>query len=414
MEGTVERIKLLAVSRSVVWLMAVLFVLSSATSVSAQEVSDPQKNRGSEPTEIADTTEETPDEDGVKKKKKKSFPIIPIPIFITEPAIGYGLGAAVGYFHPRRGDAEGAESMSPAFTTGTPPGKTSDDESKPPPVITGIAAAYTEKGSWGAGVGHMNNWKQDGIRYSGAIGYVNIESTFFFFDRPFDFNLKGGLTAQDLKFRIARSDFFVGVKWLYINAKGEFKFGEDLPVNFPEINRADSGLAFVATWETLDNTMTPDEGQRFELEAWRYDEAIGGDYEYWKVSFKALTFHPFAKRFVLGLRLDVDAIDGRPPLWGYPWITLRGIPALRYQNEKTGVIEAELRWNIFDRWAILGFVGAGATRGDTLRYEDESGVVAGGIGGRWLMRPQDELWVGVDIAAGPEDTYAYIQVGHAW
>ena len=133
-----------------------------------------------------------------------------------------------------------------------------------------------------------------------------------------------------------------------------------------------------------------------------------------KVSFKALSFHPFAERFVLGLRLDIKAIDGDPPLWGYPWITLRGVPALRYQNEKTGILETELRWNILDRWAVLGFVGVGGTRGDTRIYEDESGIVAGGVGGRWLFRPQDNLWVGVDVARGPEDNYVYIQVGHAW
>lgn len=76
--------------------------------------------------------------------------------------------------------------------------------------------------------------------------------------------------------------------------------------------------------------------------------------------------------------------------------------------------ETELRWNIFERWAVVGFVGVGGTRGNTLRYEDESGIVAGGVGGRWLFRPEDSLWVGVDVATGPEDTYAYIQVGHAW
>ena len=30
------------------------------------------------------------------RAKRRSFPVIPIPIFVTEPAIGYGLGAAVG------------------------------------------------------------------------------------------------------------------------------------------------------------------------------------------------------------------------------------------------------------------------------------------------------------------------------
>ncbi len=409
-----KRMNLFGTSRTVALIITLLFVFSTATLAVAQDASDPQANEGNEPNERVDTDEETPDEDGTKEKEKKDFPFVPIPVFITEPAIGYGLGAAIGYFHPRKGEEEGTESMAPAFTTGTPPGSTSDDEEKPPPVISGIAAAYTDKGSWGIGIGHMNNWKQDGIRYSGAIGYINIESTFYLLDRPSDFNLEAWLTVQNLKFRIARSDFFIGFKYLYIDADMGFKFDDNLPVDFPGISRVDSGLAFQATWETFDNTMTPDEGQRFQLDIWRHDEAIGGDYDYWKAKLEALSFHPFAKRFVLGLRLELDAIDGEPPLWAFPWITLRGIAALRYQNEKTGVIETELRWNIFDRWAVVGFVGVGATRGDTRIYEDESGIVAGGIGGRWLFRPQDELWVGIDIAGGPEDIYTYVQVGHAW
>jgi len=391
-----------------------VFVLSTTTSVVAQEVSDPQDKGDTEATERVDTDEDASDEEGAEEKKKKDFPFVPIPVFITEPAIGYGLGAAIGYFHPRKGEEETAESISPAFTTGTPPGSTSDDEEKPPPVISGVAGAYTDKGSWGFGVGHMNNWKEDGIRYSGAIGYINVESTFYLFDRPADFNLQAWLTIQNLKFRLSRSDFFLGFKWLYIDADGKFKFGENLPDDRPGIGRVDSGLAIQAAWETLDNTMTPDEGQRFTMELWRYDEAIGGDYDYWKAKLELLSFHPFAKRFVLGLRLEFDGVDGKPPLWGYPWVTLRGIPALRYQNEKTGVLETELRWNIVDRWALVGFVGVAATRGDTRVYEDESGIVAGGIGGRWLFRPQDKLWVGLDVAQGPEDIYTYIQVGHAW
>ena len=47
---------------------------------------------------------------------------------------------------------------------------------------------------------------------------------------------------------------------------------------------------------------------------------------------------------------------------------------------------------------ILAFIGVGATRGDTAIYEDESGVVAGGVGGRWLFRPEDSLWIGIDVA----------------
>ena len=206
----------------------------------------------------------------------------------------------------------------------------------------------------------------------------------------------------------------LGGRFSYMNADGEFKRGTGAPVSFLERSVADSGLALEAVWDTRDNTMTPDRGQLIELVAWRYDEALAGDYNYWKGEFKALSFHQFGEKFVLGLRLDVYAVDGDPPLWSYPWISLRGVPALRYQNEIAGALETELRWNIFTRWAVVGFVGVGATRGDTLIYEDESDIVAGSVGGRYLFRPQDSLWVGVDIAKGPEDAYAYIQVGYAW
>ena len=110
------------------------------------------------------------------------------------------------------------------------------------------------------------------------------------------------------------------------------------------------------------------------------------------------------KKLVLGFHLDFDTAGGDPPLWGYPWISMRGVPALRYQNESTGVLETELRWNILARWAAVGFVGVGASRGDVPIYTDESGIVAGGIGGRFLFRPQDSLWVGLDVAQGPEET----------
>ena len=264
------------------------------------------------------------------------------------------------------------------------------------------------------GVGHSASWKKDTIRYQGALAYANINSTFFFLNVPFDFNLKGGILYQNLRFRLGAGDFFLGGKLSYLNADGKFKLSEGPPDGFLERDSNDAGLAFQAVWDTRDNTMTPDAGQYVEAVLWRYDDAIGGGFDYWKGELKLLTFHRFAGRFVLGFRFDVDAVDGNPPLWAYPWISLRGVPALRYQNELAGVVETELRWNIFERWAVVGFVGVGGTRGDTRRYEDESGIVAGGVGGRWLFRPEDSLWVGVDVATGPEDTYAYIQVGHAW
>jgi len=41
-------------------------------------------------------------------------------------------------------------------------------------------------------------------------------------------------------------------------------------------------------------------------------------------------------------------------------------------------------------------------------------IIARGVGGRYLFMPDQGLWLGIDIASGPEATYWYINVGHAW
>jgi hypothetical protein len=346
-------------------------------------------------------------------KAKKGPSIIPIPIFITEPAIGYGLGAAVGYFHKKKDGSDTPEKLAPALTaeTAAQVGK----RQKAPPTISGVAGAYTEKGTWGFGGAHSASWKKDTIRYLGVVGYAHVVSTFYFLDQPFEFELDTGLLFQSVKFRIGDSKFFVGGKLVYLNPKLAYDDDIDVPVEKFDGRLRDFGVALHADYDSRDYTMTPNNGQYIELMGWRHLEVLGGETDYWKLGFKVLSFHEMMHRkLVLGLRLDLDTAGGDPPVWGYPWVTLRGVPALRYQNEYTGVVETELRWNLAGRWAVLGFIGAGATGGDVPQYEDESGIVAGGVGGRFNFRPQDNLWVGIDVARGPEDYALYIQIGHAW
>lgn len=78
---------------------------------------------------------------------------LPVPVVITEPAIGYGGGVMLMFFSESM--AEAAES---AKTTGE----------MAPPNITGIGGAMTENGTWGAGLVHFHTWGGDAIRYLGA------------------------------------------------------------------------------------------------------------------------------------------------------------------------------------------------------------------------------------------------------
>jgi len=338
---------------------------------------------------------------------------LPVPIFLTEPAFGYGLGVGVGYFHPRKDDSKTAP-VSPIQDSDT--AFSGRSTKKPPPTITGVAGGYTDKGTWFAGVGHSASWRQDTIRYLGALAYADINSTIYVIDSPLDFVIQGAAMFQDLKFRLGSSMFFLGGKLLYLETESDFKItiGEDFPLGIEDLKSRNVGIALNGSFDTRDNTFTPNSGQLIELDIWRHDEAIGGDYDYWKGTFKLLSFHQLHKRFVLGLRFEAAGVDGRAPFYGYPWVNLRGIPALRYQGRRTAVGEVEGRFNVTERWALLGFVGAGVVGTEYRLFETEDDIYAGGVGGRYHFMPDEGLWLGVDVAHGPEDLYWYISIGHAW
>jgi hypothetical protein len=338
---------------------------------------------------------------------------LPLPIFLTEPAFGYGLGVGLGYIHPPQKNA--ATAVVPSLQT--PQSVASGRHGqKPPPDITGVVGGYTDKGTWFGAAGHSASWRDDTIRYAGGLVYADVKSTYYILDRPLDFSLEGFALLQDLKFRLGGSRFFLGGKLLYLETESAFDFtpGVDTEITVDDIASSDVGIAADVSFDARDNVFTPNTGQLLQLTAWRHDEGLGGDYNYWRGILKALSFHELFPQLILGLRLEASAVDGRPPFYAYPWVNLRGIPALRYQGKRVGVAEAELRWNILPLWAVVGFAGMGKVYGDDAALETQDNIVAGGIGGRYLFMPDEGLWLGVDLARGPEDTYMYITVGHAW
>jgi len=330
---------------------------------------------------------------------------MPVPIIVTEPAVGTGLGLATVFFHGK--------------LIGRPNPNNPDQQL--PPSMTVAAGAYTENGTWFAGGGHVGHWKQDRIRYTGFIGVMNLNIDFYAGNRPLAFNIDGGFLLQQIKFRLGKSNFFVGGKWIFFDSTTYFEgLDEIIPPDWPDFGLLDgfestnSGLGVVGYYDGRDNVFTPGTGQEAELEITRYDQAIGGDFDYWYLHAKVLSFHNLQRNFALGLRLDGEAVDGGVPFYGYPFVQLRGVPAMRYQGEQVLNLEVEGRWQFWKRWSLVGFVGKGFTDGDIPRFETEEKIFTFGGGFRYLIARKFNMHVGIDIARGPEDTAFYLQMGHAW
>jgi len=108
--------------------------------------------------------------------RKEGF--LPVPIIITEPAVGYGGGAALVFFHGKRDQEHDPDDPTPR---------------RLPPNVTAVFGAATENGTWAAGGMHFGSWKEDRIRYLGGAGYANVNASFFRGGHSIEFNLEAGI-----------------------------------------------------------------------------------------------------------------------------------------------------------------------------------------------------------------------------
>jgi len=296
------------------------------------------------PLAAEESTSDAPSAGGPEDNSSPWGKFLPLPIFITEPAIGEGLGASLIYFHHQD------DTDKPRATTAREISKTTE-RSKPPPTATGIFGFYTNSDSAAAGIGHSDSFRDDNYRLLAAGAEARINSQLYISDSAFDFRLEGSMLFANLKRRLGESNAFAGVSLSYLDAETRFFSG------IPDLDDSDllssgfidAGLAASLIYDNRDNTLMPAAGYLVELTAWRRDESLGGDFDYKINRLKALYFSRIGVDYVLGLRLDASSASGDVPFFSAPYVSLRGIPALRYQGKRAAAFEIEARRHFGER-----------------------------------------------------------------
>lgn len=332
---------------------------------------------------------------------------MPVPIIITDPALGYGGGVALTFFHRPSG--------SPATRTG-PDGK----PTMIPPNIVGIMGMKTENGSTAYGAGGILHFREDAWRYMGGAGDADLNIDFYTSDKLLPparvaVNMQGLASFQQVSRRLGEQDMFLSLQWIYMDLEPRLENAADRPhfadLDFEEVS---SALGLTLEYDSRDNPFTPSHGYDLQVQGNFYSSAFGSDVSFQSYRARALGYWPLGERLVLGARADLRSVDGGVPFYRLPYIDLRGVPSARYQDDNAGVLESELRWNVTRRWAGVGFLGAGRAWGERAGFGDASTVVSKGVGVRYLIARQLGLYVGTDHAWGPEDQTVIVQVGSAW
>ena len=317
--------------------------------------------------------------------------VLPFVIPITEPAVGYG--AIVGGMH---------------FIQ-------KKDKKQRPDIVAAIGGMTSNK-TWLVGGAYIGYWKDDHIRYRGIVGYTEVNLTYYGFggNIPIDFSMDSFLFIQQLNFRIKESDFFVGGKYQLSKITIPIFDGGALPIDPIDLDLWNSGVSLITEYDNLNNFLSPTKGFRIHLSYDQNMKALGSDKNWGKLNFYTHMYLPVSDKWIPAFRIDTQLATGDIPFYAKPFVSLRGVPALRYQGELTMVAETEQLYNITSRWGLVGFTGIG-TAFDTLENMNSSDIVWNvGAGARYMIARLYGLKTGFDIARGPEDWAFYVTIGTSW
>jgi hypothetical protein len=332
---------------------------------------------------------------------------VPIPMIITEPALG-GFGAAI----------------IPVFIRKNPPYLDSINGQlvKTPvaPNITGGIGLYTVNGTWGGLAFRSGTLVKSRIKYIIGGGYIDLNmafyKTFFQDEKKLDFNFKvTPFFLQAIK-RIRFSHWYAGFKYLFLHTDVRYK-GESVleALGKPlESKTMISQLGAIIELDNRDNIFTPDRGIKLHVDAVISDNIFGSDYDYGKINYYMYAYAPISKKIVGGLRIDGRQAFGDPPFYMLPYIDMRGIPAERYQGNVDILSEVEMRWDVVPRWSVMAYAGAGKAFDVWDKFADASWAWSYGTGFRYLLAWKFKLKVGIDVAHGPDTWAYYIVFGSNW
>jgi len=357
---------------------------------------------------------------------ENAFGFLPVPIIITEPAVDGGLGMMGLFFHE---DEETAEKRKQAMRESENP-----SQHLLPPNVSAVMGAYTGNESWFVGGGNISFFKQGKIRYKGGGGYGDIDLDYYSIrdtelKNPLTINTESLMIMQSLKFKLGDLPLYMGPIQRYVSA--ELSPGNDLSDVLPpgtppgisdkleDLLTSDvvtSALGLEIELDTRNNFFTPTQGHYLDFRYGAYRDAFGSDIDYDWYDLNSLNYFELAQHWRFALRFEAEVADTDTPLppFATPSLSLRGVPAARYQGDYVGVLEGELTWQPNLRWSLLAFTGAGRAVYDSSDFSSAPSEVSKGVGFRYQIARRYGLHAGIDVARGPEDTIWYIQVGSAW
>jgi hypothetical protein len=300
-------------------------------------------------------------------------------------------------------------------------------DAKNPVWATGGAGFYSDNGSWGAGLLHRMNLKDDTWRFLFALFHSDVNYKFY--------GVGGGAGNPDLylqfgqRFSGGRAKVLRRLsRHLYFGLRATGFNSEIHTVRLPTGGSPDikppwfdivvqvNTLTPVFVFDSRDNEFYPTKGHYGHLEYDVGDDSWGSDFDYQYFKFDWNHYRQLSDDGVLAMRFVSKYATGSTPFFLLPAMgqggDLRGYPAGLYRDQFLIAGQVEYRHRLTDRIGFVVFGGLGGVAEDW--DELDTALPSYGAGLRWVIAPKNDISLRVDYARGRDDHEIYVGVGEAF
>ena len=354
---------------------------------------DEEMNVASIPGDVADDVED--------EAEDTDFVVAPLPS--RNPLLGWTLAV-------------------PAMSLYRPSGVEADESA----WITGLAGFYTENESWGAGAFHRMGLGHDRWQVTLATFYADLNYRYYGIGGGPDLSIP---LNQTVTFYLAEVLTEVYPS-LYVGLRGSHSQSEvTLDVNIPpdllppDITPPRLGVDIDVTtlsprfkYDTRDNEFYPSDGFYVNGTVDLGRESLGSDSDYEKYKFDVNAYRSFTENTVLAARMAAQYVGGDAPFFVYPAFgsgaDLRGYETGTYRDRFLTAVQAELRYRFKPRLGLAAFAGVGTVAPEFARWDKS--LASAGAGIRWVIAPNNDMSLRVDVAHGRDGTEFYVGLGEAF
>jgi len=330
--------------------------------------------------------------------------VLPVIIPITEPALGYGASIALLYFHNRK----------------------KEYDSYVPPNVSGIAGLATENKTWGAGAFHRHIFGDNRVRTMTAVFKPDVRIDYYgnnnpiLRDNPVGIQLDSWVILQKAEVRLGDSKWYAGASYTYFDTAVSFDTIPGRPVINEILKRLNTNSRISAirpgmAYDSRNNAFTPTRGLLGEVSVNIAAQWLGSSDNFSTLHTDLFSYLPVSERLRSAWRFQGSYLLGDAPFYAYPFIGLRGVPAMRYQGNNTLVAETEWTYNVFKRWSVLGFTGVGNAFSEFGQFGEGDWAWNLGTGFRYKIARLLGVNMGMDFAWGNGEEFAfYVVFGTSW